>query len=375
MPDEPNPIYNGRTCVYCDPEEQQAQCRTCKDGVCRHAKLRHRTWNFRLTNPAAFVGVANATAASFAAESACCDRLTSIQCNVPFGFIGECPTRLIRSSSYKWRRYTQTYSSVREKWRICTNPSSGECVRIGPVDICSQTVQYAKACVQGWVSVTEIAQVRLFVTRTEPRYNCEPDRCQFRLALVIDGRIGLSWATQITEGYNVTVNGTNNLCNIPPQSTCNSGPSANWPVGQPPAFDTNIPVTMHPWRQVWRRSVDHLDFPMTFNVSNSVSTTCGPKCAAGITSLFPSFGDPPAFVCDAPPSPTECVNCFGTSVSEDLCTPGTCENCPSAAYPFANDFEGSRQTLISSTDSGEQNTFGGFLPDTDFPQEWKVELW
>jgi hypothetical protein len=375
MPDEPNPIYNGRTCVYCDPEEQQAQCRTCKDGVCRHAKLRHRTWNFRLTNADGFVGVAHASDASFVAESACCDRLTSIQCNVPFGFIGECPTRTIRSSSYKWRRYTQTFASVVEQWRFCTNPSLGTCVLIGPLDTCNQTIEYVKACVQGWVLVTEIAQVRLFVTRTEPRYNCEPKRCQFRLALVIDGRIGLSWATQITEGFNRTVNSSTTFCGAPPINGCNSGPSANWPVGQPPAFNTNIPVTMHPWRQVWRRSVDHLEFPMTFNVANSVSTTCGPKCAAGITGLFPTFGNTPAFVCDAPPSPTQCVNCFETSVGVTLCPPGSCEDCPSAEYPFSNDSGGQRQTLIAATDSGEQNTLGGFLPNTDFPQNWTVELW
>jgi hypothetical protein len=375
MPDEPNPIYNGRTCVYCDPEEQQAQCRTCKDGVCRHAKLRHRTWNFRLTNADGFVGVANASDASFVAESACCDRLTSFQCQLPYpnAAVGNaCLTRNIQSGVYKWRRYEQVYSTVREYWRVCTNPSLGTCVMIGPVDTCSQTVQYAKACVLGWVLVTEINQVRLFVTRTTPRYNCSPDRCQFRVALVIDGKIGLSWATQVTEGRNFTTNSTQLVCGEMPQIQCTSGPSANWPVGSPPAFDAAaVPVTLHPWRQVLRRTVDTLDFPMVFNPSNSVSATCGPKCAASIGTIFPTFGDPPSFVCDAPPTPPSCVNCFA-SESVGLCTPGTCETCPSPGYPFSNEFGGARQSLIKSADSGEQD---GSKPNTTYPTNWTVELW
>jgi hypothetical protein len=377
MPDEPNPIYNGRTCAYCDAEDVQAQCRTCNDGLCRHAKLRHRTWDFRVTNSTGFVGVAFSNDINFAAVHGCCDLLTSTQCQLPYPNSeagNACPTRVIRSSFYKWRRYTQTYSSVREYWRVCTN-GLGQCIRIGPVDTCSQTIQYAKACVLGWVLVTEINQVRLFVTRTKPRYNCTPDRCQFRLALVVDGKIGLSWATQVTEGTNTTTNSSQLVCGEMPQIQCNSGPSANWPVGSPPTFDVAaVPVTLHPWRQVWRRTVDYLDFPMVFNASNSVSTTCGPKCAAAISGTFPTFGDPPTFVCDAPPTPSDCVNCFGASVSEDLCTAGTCETCPSASYPFRSDFGGARQSLISSTDSGEQ-TAGGYLPDTTYPTEWTVELW
>lgn len=376
MPDEPNPIYNGRTCVYCDPEDTQVKCRQCRDGVCRHAKLRHRTWDFRVTNPTGFVGAAFSNDINFVAENGCCDALTSQQCQLPYPSFETCPTRIVQSSLYKWRRYTQTRSVTREYWRVCTNPTTGSCVRIGPVDTCSQTIEYAKACVLGWVLVTEINQVRLFVTRTKPRYNCTPDRCQFRLALVIDGKIGLSWATQITEGTNTTVNSLQLVCGELPQIQCSSGASANWPVGSPPAFDAaSVPVTLHPWRQVLRRTVDNLDFPMIFNPSNSVSATCGPKCAASIGTIFPTFGEPPSFVCDAPPAIDDCVNCFGeSSVSEALCATGTCETCPSAAYPFRNDYGGARQSLIGSTDSGEQ-TLGGYLPDTTYPTEWTVELW
>lgn len=373
MPDEPNPIYNGRTCAYCDAEDVQAKCRTCYTGLCRHAKLRHRTWDFRATPNNDFVGAAFSNDISFSAVHGCCDVLTSTQCQFPYPYfdIYPCPTRVTRSSFYKRRLYERAYSSVFEYWRFCTNPSTGGCVRIGPVDLCSASIQYAKACVLGWVLVTEINQVRLFVTRTKPRYNCTPDRCQFRVALVIYGQIGLSWATQVTEGSNTIINSSQLVCGESPFIRCEGG-QYNWPVASPPVFDVAaVPVTLHPWRQVWRRTVDALDFPMTFNAGNSVSATCGPKCAAAIGATSPTFGDPPPFVCDT--YFDDCINCYADSVSEGFCTtPGTCETCPSAAYPFRNDFGGQRQSLIKSDDSGEQT---GPLPDTTYPTEWTVELW
>ena len=379
MPDEPNPIYNGRTCAYCDAEEVQAQCRTCYTGLCRHAKLRHRTWDFRATPNNDFVGAAFSNDVSFSAVHGCCDVLTSTQCQFPYPYfpIYPCPTRVVRSSFYKRRYYARKFFSVFEYWRFCTNGQPGGCVRIGPVDTCTLAIQSAKACVLGWVLVTEINRVRLFVTRTKPRYNCEPDRCQFRLALVIDGNIGLSWATQVTEGRNSTVESSQLVCGEMPFIGC-AGESYNWPVQNPPELNVAaVPVTLHPWRQVWRRTVDALDFPMTFNAGNSVSSICGPKCASAISAISPTFGDPPPFVCDYPF--VDCVNCYASRNLEGFCTTaGTCETCPpvtsppSAAYPFRNEFGGQRQSLISSGDTGEQT---GPLPDITFPTEWTVELW
>lgn len=373
MPDEPNPVYNGRTCVYCDPEDTQVKCRQCREGVCRHAKLRHRTWNIAVTPNTGFVGTSYGNGLSFEAVNGCCDRLTAFQCSQPYPSFETCPTRVVRSEIYQWRRYSQTYTNVLKRWRICTDGGLN-CVKVGPVDVCTQTIERVKACVLGWVLVTEVTQVRLFITRTGPRYSCSPNRCQFRLALVIDGKIGLSWATQITEGTNATGSAATAFCGESP--SCSNGTSGVWPIGSPPTFNAaSVPVTLYPWRQILRRSVDTLDFPMVFNPGNSVANVCGPKCAADIGGTYPTIADAPTFTCDGFPALIDCTAGGGGGAGEDVgledCPAGTCEQCDT--YPFKNDFQKICQTQVTSSDTGVQST--GQTPNTVLPLEWTVNLW
>jgi hypothetical protein len=193
------------------------------------------------------------------------------------------------------------------------------------------------------------------------------------LALVIDGQIGVTWGTQYTQGSQTTVVSSSPFCDFPLSSTCETGSSELWPVGSPPPFDpSRLSVTLHPFRQVFRRSVNTLEFPMVFNQDNAVGLSCGPQCAAAISAITPTFADPPAFVCntfDELPSDPDGFD----NADVSLCTPTSCDD-PFCDPPnLINFFQSIEQTLTGSTDSGVVTP--GSLPPTAFPTEWTVELY
>jgi hypothetical protein len=346
------------TCTWCDAEEQQKKCHTCRDGTCRRAKLRNRTWNMTVTNNTGFVCVATANNAAFQSVNACCDRIRA-----------GCGSQVDRNGIYRWRRYEGAYNSITQKARYCGNPTANECYQYGPITVCNQTYQYAQMCVLGWRMVTTLSSADLYISRTPPRYNCEPDRCQYRLALVIDGTMGLSWANQVTSGSNVTSNSSASFCG---ETDCPSRINGVWPISSLPSFDPNqVPVTQHAFRFVLRRSVDVLEFPMVFDATGAVEVTCGPKCASSIGSISLNLSDPPAFECSPPSSlpPTT-----GTLPNpETPCQQMSCEELMErCAGLLPVDFQASTNTLISSSDSGVMTP--GSLPNPFIPASWTVDL-
>lgn len=345
------------TCTWCDAEEQQKKCHTCRDGTCRHPKLRHRPWQFSVTNNTGFVCAATAYNAMFQSSNACCDRMRAVHnCVVD------------RNGIYRWRRYGQVYNLVKQRARYCGNASTGECYQYGPITVCNQTAEYAQMCVLGWRMVTTLTSIDLYISRTPPRYTCEPDRCQYRLALVIEGAMGLSWANQVTSGANTTNNSTAAFCG---EVDCNAFPIGVWPIPSIPSLDPNqIPVTQHPFRFVLRRSVDRLEFPMVFNQDNAVAEHCGPRCAASIGSILPQLSDFPAFEC-TPPSvlpPTT----GGFPNQDPPCQQMSCEQLMEICAGLPVDFQSMTNTLTSSSDSGVMTP--GSLPQSFFPTEWTVDL-
>lgn len=356
------------TCTWCNPEASAEKCYRCRNG-CRQAKLRTRSWNFKVTPDSGVLPYVVANPNSyFQALTACCDTIEAFPRAAP-------NDRTDTNAIYRWRRYGRTYSQTVDRTRICTNASTGMCYRVGPIQVCQWTLNYAKACVLGWRQIAGITSAKLYVSRTQPRYGCsEADGCRYRLALVVEGQIGITWATQITEGQSNTLVSTAPFCGI--DTGCDDAPTqvGVWPVGSPPAFDAaSVPVTLHPFRQVLRRVVDTLEFPMVFAIENNASTSCGPKCAAEVTGITPTFGNPPTFTCDAPddlPPDT------GFDIGEvSLCTEISCEQIPTycGGGAFVQDQTSYHNTLTGSSDSGVVTP--GTLPVTQLPTSYTVELW
>ena len=367
-------IIEGLTCAWCDANGSQKKCYRCRD-ACRQPRLNDRQWTIQVTGnngllPFAFCAPSppwNETCnPNFVTVNGCCSSITA--------FPRPAPNDLSDINGlYRWRRYQRNFTSVLTEWAVCTNPSlPGPCKIIGPIETCRTNSQEAFGCAQGWRLRAGITTARLYISRTQPRYGCdEPDECRYRLALVIDGQIGLTWGTQYTQGSQTTVVSSAPFCDL--SSTCETGSSEFWPVGSPPPFDASrLSVTLHPFRLVLRRSVATLEFPMVFNQDNAVGLSCGPQCAAAISAITPAFADPPAFVCntfDELPSDPDGFD----NADVSLCTPTSCDD-PFCDPPnFINFFQSIEQTLTGSTDSGIVTP--GSLPPTAFPTEWTVELY
>ena len=367
-------IIEGQTCAWCDADGTQKKCYQCKD-ACRQPKLRDRQWTFQVTGnngllPFVFCAPSppwNETCnPNFVTVNGCCSSITAFARPAP-------NNRSETSGVYRWRRYERTYLEKQFKWAICTNPSlPGSCKIIGPVEICRSTFQTAIGCALGWRRIAGITSATLYISRTKPRYGCdEPDECRYRVALVIEGEIGVTWATQYTQGSQTTLISSAPFCDE--SSNCFQGTQGVWPVGSPPPFDpSRLSVTMHPFRSVLRRSVNTLEFPMVFNQDNAVGLSCGPQCAASISAITPTFGDPPAFVCNAlDEPPADSGNLDTEEIS--LCTPTSCDD-PFCDPPnVVNVNSGFENTLTGSSDSGIVTP--GNLPDTAFPTEYTVELY
>jgi hypothetical protein len=357
-------IIEGMTCAWCDANGSQKKCYRCRD-ACRQPRLNNRLYSMQVTGNNGLLPFAVVYDASFATVNGCCSSITA--------FPRAAPNDLSDANGiYKWRRYGRTYTSVDYDWAICTNPSlPGPCKIIGPIETCRSTYQTALGCVLGWRLRAGITTARLYISRTQPGYGCdEPDECRYRLALVIEGQIGLTWATQVTQGSQTTVISSSQFCDQPGQ--CSNSTSGVWPVGSPPPFNPSLlSVTLHPFRLVLRRSVDTLEFPMVFNQENAVGLSCGPRCAAEISAFSPTFGDPPDFTCTDFDVPSDSGNLDTAETS--LCTPTSCDD-PFCDPPNSiNYFSGFENTLTGSTDSGVVTP--GLLPDTAFPTEWTVELY
>lgn len=363
-------IIEAQTCAWCEPNGTQVKCHNCKNG-CRQAKLRNRTWNFKVTPDTGLAPYVVSNNVNFEAINGCCDRITAFPRSAP-------NDRSTTSEIYKWRRYGRTYSQIVERTRVCTNPTLGTCHKIGPLQVCSWLISYAKACVLGWKQVALITTASLYISRTQPRYGCgEENECRYRLALVVEGQIGVTWATQITEGQSNILTSTNTFCGI--DTGCDGAPTqfGVWPVGSPPPFNADIvSVTLHNFRQVLRRSVDKLEFPMVFNQENNVGSSCGPQCAASITGVTPTFASPPDFECTAPPDLPGSVGGGIDAIAED-CVPISCAEmetyCGSSSGAFVQDFTTQQNTLTGSSDSGVVTP--GLMPATTLPQSYTVELY
>ena len=363
------------TCTWCDADGTQKKCYRCKD-ACRHPQLADQAWTFKVTGnngllPYVFCAPVPPWNEScfpyFTRVNACCSSIAAGPRPAP-------NDRSDTSGLYRWRRYQRTYSSVVYQWAICTTGDPGlGCKIIGPTATCQSTFQQAYGCALGWRRIAGITLAKLYISRTKPRYGCdEEDRCKYRVALVIDGEIGVTWGTQYTQGSQNTINSSSQLCDFP-LINCNNYTSGIWPVGSPPPFDPSLlSVTMHPFRSVLRRSVDTLEFPMVFNQENAVSLSCGPQCAASISAITPTFADPPNFTCNAPDDlPSDSGNL--DSAENSLCTPTSCDDTFCDPPNFINHFSGFENTLTGSSDSGVVTP--GSLPDTAFPTEYTVELY
>lgn len=363
-------IIEAQTCAWCEPNGTQVKCHNCKNG-CRQAKLRDRTWNFKVTPDSGLAPYVVSNNVNFESINGCCDRITAFPRSAP-------NDRTTNSGTYKWRRYGRTYSVGVDRTRVCTNATLQTCYKIGPIQVCSWLVSYAKACVLGWKQVGLITTASLYISRTQPRYGCgEENECRYRLALVVEGQVGITWATQITEGQSSILTSTNTFCGI--DTECDDAPTqvGVWPVGAPPEFDASIvSVTLHNFRQVFRRSVTTLEFPMVFNQENAVGVSCGPHCAAEITGLSPSFASPPEFECTAPPDIPANTGGGLDAIAED-CEEIGCEEmeakCSTASGAFVQDFTTQRNTLTGSTDSGVVTP--GTMPIMTLPQSYTVELY
>ena len=233
-------ILDKMTCAWCDANGSQQKCYRCKDG-CRQPNLAERPpngtprrFNMNVTPTNSFLPRVTRRNGPFVTVNGCC---SSIVAEPEFGFPDD---RSDAHGSYKVLK-------------------------------CAENFPYpAYACVQGWRRIALITSAKLYISRTQPRYGCgEENQCSYRLSLVIDGEIGVTWATQ-----------------------CRNGES-------PPVFDPNlVSVTLHAFRQVFRRSVSQLEFPMVFNTGNSVSVACGPQCAESFSGFTPTFSDPPDLSCN-----------------------------------------------------------------------------
>jgi hypothetical protein len=358
-------IIEGLTCAWCDANGSQKKCYRCRD-ACRQPRLNDRLYSMQVTGNNGLLPFAVVQDASFTTVNGCCSSVTAFPRPAP-------NDRSETSGVYQWRRLSQTYTSVDWIWATCVNPSTGECRYIPPVERCRSTFQTALGCALGWRRIAGITSAKLYISRTQPRYGCdEPDECRYRIALVIEGEIGVTWGTQYTQGSQTTVISSNPFCDLP--ANCVSGTSGIWPVGSPPPFDpSRLSVTMHPFRLVLRRSIDTLEFPMVFNQDNAVGLSCGPQCAAAISAITPTFGDPPALTCgplfdlgSTPPPDFD-------NDEVNLCTETTCDD-TFCDHPNLITTSGSQEnTLTGSTDSGVVTP--GLLPDTAFPTEWTVELY
>lgn len=368
-------IVDKLTCAWCAADGSQKKCYRCKD-ACRQPNFAERQpnvadrwWSMIVTPTNSFLPRAKRVFGPFDTVNGCCSSITAFP---EFGFPND---RSDTHGTYQWRRYEREHTSTSAILRTCSNPSFPTvCYIYGPITRCQYTHKTARACVLGWRQVALITSATLYISRTQPRYGCgEEDQCSHRLSLVVDGQIGVTWAIQNTQGSTRTLDATAPFCELP--HGCASNQTSNWPVGSPPAFRPDlVSVTMHSFRQVFRRSVSQLEFPMVFNTGNSVSVACGPQCAESISGFGPTFGDPPAFVCspldDLPPV-------FGDDLTNyDDCIEAGCEDlCDGfiGGTGFTNTRTGGMNTLVSSTDSGV-TTDPDSKPNTTLPTEYTVEL-
>jgi hypothetical protein len=369
-------ILDKMTCAWCDANGSQQKCYRCKDG-CRQPNLAERppngsprVFNMNVTPTNSFLPRVIRRNGAFVTVNGCCSSLTA---GAEFAFPND---RSDTHGIYQWRRYDREHTSTSASLRTCSNPSFPDvCYIYGPITRCQYTHKNARACVLGWRQIALITSATLYISRTQPRYGCgEENQCNHRLSLVIDGQIGVTWATQNTQGSTRTLDATAPFCELPHGCVGNS--SSNWPVGSPPAFRPDlVSVTMHNFRQVFRRSVSELQFPMVFNAGNAVSVACGPQCAEAFSGFGPTFGNPPEFVCspldDLPPV-------FGDDLTNyDDCLEAGCEDLCAGfigGTGFINTRTGGTNTFVSSTDSGV-TTDPDSKPNTTLPTEYTVELW
>jgi hypothetical protein len=134
--------------------------------------------------------------------------------------------------------------------------------------------------------------------------------------LVVEGRIALAFGTQVTSATGIDqVSADSGPCDAALPSACTPGTIGTYPVPTPPPFDaTLLPLTPVTWRRVYRRTVDTLEFPMTFNASNDVGQPCGPQCADAFSETIPTLSTSlPSLTCEAFPAVNPCDSCYDTS--------------------------------------------------------------
>jgi hypothetical protein len=369
------------TCQYCESDETIADsCQHCRNDHCRSPKLNDRLWTLSVTSNRMFPTLTKSNLIAFA-ENACCRSITAFDC--PTALAGGCQTYVGSSGLLRYHRYDKQVLSqgVQKSTNRAVPPGLllPNCCTCN--DSCLVRFRSSRACVQGYLFGADIAFARLFITRTTPRYTCEPDRCQYRLALVVEGRIGLTFGTHLLEGQSrELVADTSGFCGNTPNTCLPSGTTGTYPIPTPPVFNSSLfSITAVTWRRVYRATTDVLEFPITF--AAGVSATCGPQCAETITESIPTISTMvPSLVCDPIETCEGCCNCcdgtwdvpdFGIGPTECV----SIEDCP------ADCGEGATGT---SYQGGAFNTFEldstsgivtvGSLPSVLLPDSFEVTL-
>ena len=364
-----------QNCTWCDNVESSAlKCMTCRQNTCRQPRLSGRTWTMTVTPNRMFSPLS--VTAGFSSVNNCCKSLTAFGCTT---WGNACTWMYEASGTLKYQKFALQVYTIWQRWKRMLGGPGGTCsCRIGPIDYCIWRSRREKSCAQGYLFRADITSAKLYISRTQPRYTCTPTRCQYRLALVVEGRVGLVFATQLKEAIIYTKLGGTDFCGAASPSNCQPADSGSYPIPSPPTFNPAlVSPTANSWRRVYRASVDDLTFPITMSASNTIADTCGPKCAETVTDINVTLGSAPSFACDGYPSVLACDNCWATgSPGYDPSCPRASDDCQSTCDPNNNQtwipYSGTTNTEELRTDSGVVNS--GSLPSFDLPDSFEVNL-
>jgi hypothetical protein len=313
--------------------------------------------------------------AGFSSVNNCCQSLTASGCGT---WGNSCTWMYEASGTLKYQKFALQVYTVEQRWKRMLGMGLTCTCRIGPVDYCITRSRREKSCAQGYKFRADITSAQLYISRTQPRYTCTPTRCQYRLALVVEGRIGLVFATQLKEAIAYTKLGGTDFCGAASPDGCKPTDSGSYPIPSPPTFNPAlVEPTANTWRRVYRASVDDLTFPITMSAGNTISDSCGPKCAENFSNAAVSLSTAPDFSCEGYPSVIACNNCWATgSPGYDPSCPRAEDDCQSTCDPDGNQlwlsYTGYTNTEELRSDSGVVTV--GSLPSFDLPDSFEVNL-
>lgn len=359
-------------CKWCNASEAvDGDCQHCRESRCRAPKLNDRSWTIKVT-PNRWFSPITQSSVIFTQPNQCCNLADMPVCSG--AFLNPCDGLYESSGLLRWSAQSLQVLSVSQRYSRGLGVGL-TCQCLEAIDDCTIRYRYDRKCAQGYRFAADIQSIKLYISRTYPRYSCTPVQCQYRLALVVEGRVALAFATQVTDARFDSLVADNGYCGASsPTPPCQTPGSGTYPVPIPPPFDASLislsPVT---WRRVYRRTLDTLEMPITFSAANTTTSACGPQCGETATESIPTLSTTlPSLTCIAWDAVIDCSNCWqeNTSCTTRVDCRTTCD--PSNTLFWQPETFGSVNTEELRTSSGP--TTVNTLPTFTFPDSFDVEI-